>query len=264
MLKKFIFLPIISIFIGCSNLNDPITIEEDTKDNVAETTGYLNDQYIPLVVIIYEHIGFTGQKRFITVDECDFTATGINFNDKLSSIIVHKGPNYEDYKLQYGREPQVTIYKDGVYRGDNLSFKVGKYDNVGTFNDKTSSIKFFNTYTTENPVSPDEVEVINKIYLVTRLYLNIGFSGYHIELLSTGKDIIDRIDNFGTVFDFNDRASSLTVDKGPNWSEKPTCGQKLWADSFTGIYQTYLPGAQVSVIGALNDQFSSSEQFNNK
>ena len=263
--KFFITLiPSILIIVGCSNLNSPTPVQDSKKENVSYG-GHINDQYIPLIVVLYEHCGFTGKKRFVTTDVCDFAAGGIDFNDKVSSITVHKGPDYQNWKnANGGREPQVTLYQDGDYNGLNISFTIGKYDSLNnySFSDKVSSLKFFNDKSTVPPISPLDVREVNKIYLVSRLYLDIGFSGYYIELLSTGIPEFDNIDNYYAVFDFNDRTSSLTVSKGPNWYEKQNSALRLWTNSsWSGGYQTYQQGSQVSVIGALNDMISSSDQI---
>lgn len=256
---------IIGLF-SCSKdnaFNPDLSSEEQisTEKNSTNRFTPYNDEWIPLVVILYEHTDFGGVRRYVINDYSDFSSS-ISFNDETSSISVHKGPNYYDYKSKYGHEPTVTFYEHSNV-GQYITLGVGHYSSLDHFNNRISSCKFYHDRSiTVAPDMPENIWHYKQIKLVTRAWKH-SYSGWHLVFLTTGNPSLDRIDAFyhywgpGT----NDQISSLSVTKGPNWYSGVAI--KFWQHNYySGQFKTFEAGNNIGFLSGYNDMFSSSESIN--
>jgi Beta/Gamma crystallin len=81
----------------------------------------LDYDVIPLVVELYEDKGFMGRRYVIAKPERNLEE-GPDFNDKISSIKVCKGPNWNGEKAQF--------FKHTNFTGASVMLDVGEYGDV--------------------------------------------------------------------------------------------------------------------------------------
>jgi hypothetical protein len=161
---------------------------------------------IPLVVALWEHVGFGGRKRLVVEDTPNLVLQA--FNDKTSAIGVHPGPDYVAWKNAHGgKEPTVGFYEHINYGGALLTLTTGAYANIHllhNYGDTISSVKF-------NPV-PAGAGTIGPIPLVVEIYEHANFTGRRAVVVEDSSNVIT---DFGS--DFNDIVSSVRVKEGPGF-----------------------------------------------
>ncbi len=93
---------------------------------------------IPLVVELYEHINFQGNRLVVIEDSASLPADfGSEFNDVVSSVRVKQGPNFAAGK-------HAELFRDINYLGGKIDLPPGDYPNIPAshgFNDVASSIR---------------------------------------------------------------------------------------------------------------------------
>lgn len=168
---------------------------------------------VPLVVVLWEHVNFSGTKRTL-VDETP-NLTRQDFNDRASSVAIHPGPSYRAWKqVNGGREPTVTLTVDSGGRAAAIVLRAGLYPNLHTLGmgDKVSSVYF--TGAKAGAIAPrGSAAPFNSILLVVQLYTDARYQGYELTLVESTRDIKA---DFGARF--HDKISSATLRKGPNYS----------------------------------------------
>jgi hypothetical protein len=123
-----------------------------TARNVDESASLAaaaaNPAVVPLVVEVYQHSNFTGNRRNIVFDEPRFANSvgcqrGLNFENVVTSVMVRKGPDYATFKAAHG-EPYAVLYEHPSFQGRRLILTVGGYSNLvdESFENLTSSLKF--------------------------------------------------------------------------------------------------------------------------
>ena len=162
---------------------------------------------IPLVVALWEHAGFGGRKRVIVENTPSLVLQA--FNDKVSAIGVHRGPDYDAWKNAHGKqEPTVGFYQHINYGGAVLILPAGEYGNIHllyNFGDVISSVKF--------NVTPPQTHPIQPIPLVVELYESVNYSGRRAVMVQDVPNIISYLGS-----EFNDITTSVRVKKGPNYT----------------------------------------------
>lgn len=162
---------------------------------------------IPLVVALWEHSGFGGRKRLFVENASNLANNA--FDDKVSAIGIHPGPDYVAWKNAHnGQEPTVGFYEHPNYGGAVLILTAGAYSNITTlynFNDQISSLRFFPPYPGAATISP--------IKLIVELYADANYSGKRLIVVENSANITN---DFGS--DFNDVTTSVRVKAGPNFS----------------------------------------------
>jgi hypothetical protein len=155
---------------------------------------------IPIIVALWQHAGFRGQRLVLTEDTPSLGVYG--FNDMASSIGIHPGPDYVA-----GTKYEVSFYEHSLYGGGQLVLVgPGAYPNLVrpyNFNDVISSVNF-------NKGVPDTGK-ITPIPVVVELYQHKDFGGRKLI-------VFEDISNLHTYSDFGDTVSSVKVLQGPNFS----------------------------------------------
>jgi hypothetical protein len=162
---------------------------------------------IPLVVALWEHTGYQGRRRLIVDDTPRLDLQ--DFNDQVSAVGVHPGPDYEAWKAAHGQaEPTVGLYEHVNYDGAALILTAGGYPNIHrlyNFGDVVSSVRI-------NPTPPSVVKIA-PIPLIVELYEDINFGGTRAVIV---EDVPDIPRYLGP--EFNDVVSSVRVRTGPDYS----------------------------------------------
>jgi len=162
---------------------------------------------IPLVVALWEHPGFAGRKRLFVENAPNLANNA--FDDKVSAIGVHPGPDYAAWKTAHGgQEPTVGFYENPNYGGALIILTMGQYPNIETvynFNDKISSIKFQAVHPVAGTISP--------IKLVVEIYADANYTGNRLIVVENSANITAQ---FGS--EFNDVTTSVIVKQGPNYA----------------------------------------------
>ena len=161
---------------------------------------------IPLVVALWEHTGYSGRRRLIVENTPDLGLQA--FNDKVSAVGVHPGPDYAAWKTAHGgKEPTIGLYEHNNYGGAALFLQAGGYSNIHTlfnFGDTISSVKI-------NP-PPPSAHAISPIPLVVEIYQHNNYTGNRAVIVENVANIISYLGS-----DFNDMVTSIRVKEGPNY-----------------------------------------------
>jgi hypothetical protein len=171
---------------------------------------------IPLVLALWQHPGFQGDRRLIVANTGDLDR--LDFDDTTSAVGVHPGPDYAAWKAAHGRrEPSVTLYERPGFRGAALTLSAGAYPDIGllfNFNDTASSVRFNAVVQAQriNP-SPVRAQAIAPVPLVVTLYKDAAFTGGHAI-------VVENIPDLGAYLGggFNDEVTSVRVQRGPNYT----------------------------------------------
>jgi len=175
---------------------------------------------IPLVAALWENPNFGGRRRVLAKDEPNLVSEG--FDNVVSSIGVHPGPSYNEWKLKNGgKEPTVGFYKDLYFGGAALILTTGAYADIKTlfnFNDVISSVLFNPTPAGAKPIVP--------IPLIVHIFKNSQCGGQETQIVENTFNISDYLGG-----DWNDAISSAWIEAGPDytgsekarfWEDKPT------------------------------------------
>jgi hypothetical protein len=175
---------------------------------VVSTESFTNEG-IPLVVTLYEHPNFLGQRRTIVEDT---PALGeLDFDNKTSSIKIVKGPDHPSISCpttSQVEEPTVSFFEHPNCQGDILTLKIGCYPNIGrsfNFDGIISSIAF--------NVPSCELAHIPYIPLIVELFEHPFFGGSRIVIVQSSRDVGAE---FGPRFL---GISSMKIRPGPNFDE---------------------------------------------
>jgi hypothetical protein len=94
-------------------------------------------QPIPLVVELYEHANFMGNRLIVVEDSSNIPVDfGSEFNDVTTSVRVRKGPDFKDGN-------KAGLFRDVGWRAGGIALPPGDYPNIGTshaFTDVVSSV----------------------------------------------------------------------------------------------------------------------------
>ena len=176
---------------------------------------YVLAQSIPLVVALWENVDYSGTRRLIVSDISNLGA--MNFDNKASAIGIHKGPNYDAWKIANGgNEPMVAFYSSINYNLEPLLLTTGAYANIHNqlgFGNVISSIRFNPSNPSSSaPTTSNPAHTIGNIPLKVTLYNNAFFSGYMATVL---QDIPDTGQYLGR--EFHDSVTNIRIEPGPNY-----------------------------------------------
>lgn len=181
---------------------------------------------VPLVITGYEHITFGGSKVRFVMD-----TSYVALNDRISSITIHKGPNYVE-------GDKVEFFEDGDFKGKSASFgpvsipdftgeqnlvkREGEnvVEAVGT-NDNISSLRIVRASDVASKKcadvkGDDPLAWKRKIHLITEIYQHGTFSGMFEQITND----VASLTNWGKNDEsFNNTISSLKLFKGPDYNE---------------------------------------------
>ncbi len=91
---------------------------------------------IPLVIELYEDKGFSGRRFYIAKDESNLEE-GPDFSDKVSSVKVCEGPNFNGERAEFFRKTNFT--------GSSVALDVGEFGDIHEgpfgFGDVISSVR---------------------------------------------------------------------------------------------------------------------------
>ena len=167
----------------------------------------LKPMQIPVVVALWQHVGFGGYRRLLVEDTTNLVLQA--FNDKVSAIGIHRGPDYDAWKKAHGgKEPTVGFYEHINYGGRALILTAGAYANIHSlfkFGDVISSVKF-------NPPFP-AAPIIQPIPLAVEVYEHANFKGKQAVIVENVPHLINYLGP-----EFNDIITSVKVKKGPNYT----------------------------------------------
>ena len=190
---------------------------------------------VPLVAALWEHINFQGRKRVFVSDTPNLVLK--SFNDTTSSIRVHPGPDYIQWKnINGGREPSISFFQDINFGGESITLTVGEYPNIHNvfnFGDLISSVKF--NFPPQIPIT------ISPISVIAELFIDQNYSGSRIVIVEDSSDIPGDF-----VSEFIDAVSSAIVTPGPNY----TAGDKaqLFSDvNWGGTHIDLYPGSYPNI-----------------
>jgi len=154
---------------------------------------------IPIIVVLWEHAGFSGRRLVLTEDTPDLGVYG--FHDMTSSIGIHPGPNYAA-----GTKHQVSFFEHSLYGGAQLILDgPAAYPSLVrpyNFNDVISSVNFGQGAWGTGTITP--------IPVVVELYEHADFAGRKFI-------VVQNISNLHTYGAFGDIVSSVKVIQGPNF-----------------------------------------------
>lgn len=161
---------------------------------------------IPLVVVLWQNTNGQGARRTIIWDTPDLRDQ--NFNDKASSIGVHPGPDYDQWKVDHnGQEPTASLYEDIGFAGAVLTLTTGWYPDIHVrfaFGDKISSVRVPGEGADAAERTNTGADRIDSIPVVVEVFT---------DRLQGGKTavIVENVDNIITYLgeEFNDAISSL-------------------------------------------------------
>ncbi len=161
---------------------------------------------IPLVVALWEHVGFGGRRRLLVDDTPNLVQHG--FNDMTSSVGVHPGPDYSSWKAAHGgSEPTASLYEHAGYGGAVLKLTAGAYANIHAlynFGDAVSSVRF--------NAAPSGAGAIAPIHLIVELYEHENFMGRKAVIVENVSNIISYLGS-----EWNDIVTAVRVRPGPNF-----------------------------------------------
>jgi hypothetical protein len=193
-----------------------------------------------LYAALYEHVHVFGQRRFITESVSNFGLIG--FNDRVSSIAVFKGRDFQ-------KGDKIRFFEHAHYQGGFLDLGPGYYYDIHvhpfSFGDKMSSAQFV-------PVSNEPALFVP---LIVRVYQHVNFEGEF-------RDIVMDERNLGNQ-GFNDRISSFEVLHGDDVEASHVCDFFQHANFLGGMLQpgSFAPGISVPSLTAapfsFNDTISS-------
>lgn len=197
-----------------------------------------------LIVKLFEHTNYGGQYRYLYTDVSNFPQCG--FNDCVSSVIVFRGPDYQ-------QGDTVRLYEHVNFQGRSIELSPGYYPNIHEapylFPDMMSSADFY-------PVTP--VPVAQPVRLIIKAYEHINYGGQERTIIYSEPNIC----NLG----FNDTISSFRVFAGPDYSGEVVSFYEH-INYGGGILQPerFVAGANVPNIAAspflFNDRISSVKIF---
>lgn len=195
-----------------------------------------------LFVKVYQHANYGGQYRWIRSDVRNFV-DDLGFNDKVSSIIIYRGNNYNPGDT-------VRFYQHVNYSGGYLDLGPGFYPNIHiqpySFGDKISSVDF--------APQPGYSSGLG-VRLMVRIYQHVNYGGQY-------RDVILSENNLNNV-GFNDKVSSIRVYAGEDYSPGYVCDFYQNANYGGGQLQPgrFEPGSYLPNIAAapysFNDKISS-------
>jgi hypothetical protein len=162
---------------------------------------------IPLVIALWEHAGFVGRRRVVVANTPNLVLQG--FNDIVSAVGVHPGPDYAAWKAAHGgKEPTVGLYEHVNYGGAVLTLTAGAYANIHrlfNFGDVISSVAI-------NPALP-MAAAITPIPLVVEIFEHANFDGRRAAIV---EDVPNVPAYLG--WEFNDLVTAVRVKPGPNYT----------------------------------------------
>jgi hypothetical protein len=156
---------------------------------------------IRTIVTLFENIGFKGRHCTLVDDTPDLKI--YDFRKKASSIMIHRGPNYNSAL------PAKVSFHSGVnYELPQLILEPGRYSDLRyplSFNDRIVSVSFT---LGQFPASPDP---ISSIQVVGELYVDKDYKGRKLIVV---QDIAD----LHAWAAFGDNVTSVKVFAGPNYA----------------------------------------------
>lgn len=191
---------------------------------------------------VFQHTNYGGEHRWIRSDVSDFV-NNIGFNDKVSSIIVYKGNNYQPGDV-------MRFYQHVNFGGGYLDLGPGFYQNIHVqpfnFGDKISSVDIIPII--QNPSGLN-------VKLMVRVYEHVNYGGQYRDVLLSEPNL----KNLG----FNDKISSLRVFAGEDYTPGWVCDFYQHANYAGGLLQAgrFEPGTNIPDIKkspySFNDMISS-------
>jgi hypothetical protein len=179
-------------------------------------------------ITFFEGEGFQGQRVVVTGTVPNFAQTG--FNDRASSIIIRDGA--------------WEVCDDAYFRGNCVALQPGRYPSLreAGMQNRISSARELNTYG-----GPPQAKGNRGARAV--LYSGPEFRGQRFVI---DTNVVPNLAGTG----FNDRAQSLTVERG-YWI--------FCSDAhFQGECRTFGPGDYPSLAGSLGQRISSGRRISNQ
>lgn len=219
-MKILALAPIATMMFAC---NQESSVNPDEKGKSANqrpaiaawTSAPTTD--LPLIPVLYKDGSYTGEERIVLENIAHLD--DIAFNDHTSSIIIHKGPTYSQWKANHGgREPVVKFYTNANYTGTEMRLRVGRYADLHAstynFGDQITSIFYIaDENATHQPSDTVNIKTFSDVPLVAELYNNSGYANhFHTIIYSTDNLSL----KLGSAH--NDEATSLYLKRGPTWS----------------------------------------------
>lgn len=191
---------------------------------------------------VFEHTNYTGQYRWIRSDIRNIPQE-LGFNDKVSSIIVYRGNDYQN-------GDKIRFYQHSNFGGGYLDLDPGYYPNIHiqpfSFGDKISSVDI-------RPAA--SIRPGLTVRLRVRLYEHINYNGQYRDILWSENSLND--------LGFNDKVSSIRVFAGEDYTSGWVCDFYEHDNYNGGTLQSgyFGPGTNIPNIKAapysFNDRISS-------
>jgi len=149
-----------------------------------------------LIAKVFQHVNYAGEYRWLHQDVPSFGDV-LGFNDKVSSIVVYRAPNYLE-------GDKIRFYQHANYQGGYLELGPGNYPNIHvqplSFGDKISSADFY-------PVGIQPVA--SAVRLEVHIFQHVNYAGQMREILFSEPSLPSQ--------GFNDKVSSIRIFAGPSY-----------------------------------------------
>jgi len=205
---------------------------------------------IPLVVVLWEGVGYQGPKRLVVEDTPNLDLLG--FNDHAHAVGIHPGPDYGAWQEAHGQAPFAVLYDDNDYEGNGWILTGGLSDIGAVDFGGISSVRICPPITRDtvdvdvlgliDPGNPgrDEFQTVDAtiapIPLVVELYVDAPFRGHRIVIVENSASLAS---DFGA--EFAGSASSVQVLAGPDYAGQAAV---LWdGEGFAGHAKALPPGS---------------------
>ncbi|MFC1508825.1 hypothetical protein ACFL60_03945 [Candidatus Omnitrophota bacterium] len=196
---------------------------------------------------VYQHVNYGGQYRWIRSDVINFVSE-LGFNDKVSSIRVYAGNNYQVGDM-------MRFYQHVNYSGGYLDLSPGYYSNIHiqpySFGDKISSVDI-------RPYIPPPTPGLG-VRLMVRIYQHVNYGGEYRDMLFSENKLSD--------VGFNDTVSSIRISAGEDYTPGFVCDFYQHANYAGGMLQPgrFGPGTNIPKLTvapySFNDKISSMKIY---
>ena len=131
-LRGAVVLAMSATLLACTDMQDDLAIEDEAVATLDDDEPTL----MPLMVQLYQDVNYRGDVRRAYKSEPMLghgqgCTPGLWFGDVVSSVMVHRGPDYGVWRAKHGgKEPYVYLHQDNLYRGRRLALTIGGYPDL--------------------------------------------------------------------------------------------------------------------------------------
>jgi len=191
---------------------------------------------------VFEHGNFKGKSRWVLDEETSYGLLG--FNDEVSSIIVYRTSKYQRELMTFC-DQAAGDWGLRLKPGEHTKLRktLGSGDRSISFNDKISS----NFKSEPDRVLPNDDFPTLHLPLIVTVFEHAHYQGQYRRILESEPTL--------SSLDFNDKISSIKVEKGPDYEEGWLCSLFVHSN-FEDERELLAPGNK-PLLNYRNDKVSS-------